>query len=109
MLPTLLRNGPHAAARTMVWLGAWAKKDPDEHHWRFGLLAVDRHLQGMGVGSALIRVSSAKMDAAGEEAYPETDKPINVGFYERFGFEVVGEEDVLGVPNWFMLRRAKRR
>jgi hypothetical protein len=26
-------------------------------------------------------------------------------FYERFGFEVISEQDVLGVPNWFMLRR----
>ena len=109
MLPTLLRNGPRAAARTMGWLGAWAKRDPEERHWHFGPLAVDRHLQGLGVGSALMRVFSARMDAVGEEAYLETGKPINVGFYEHFGFEVVGEEEVLGVPNWFMLRQAKRR
>ncbi len=55
----------------------------------------------------MMRVFCAKMDAAGEDAYLETDKPINVRFYERFGFEVVGEEEVLGVPNWFMLRRAR--
>jgi len=52
---------------------------------------------------------SARMDAAGEDAYLETDKPINVRFYERFGFEVVGEQEVLGVPNWFMVRRADKR
>ncbi len=61
------------------------------------------------MGSKLMRVFSVQMDAAGEDAYLETDKPVNVRFYERFGFEVVGEEDVLGVPNWFMFRRAKRR
>lgn len=109
MLPSLLRNGPRAAGRTMRWLGAWAKQDPDERHWHFGPLAVDAHLQGMGIGSKLMRVFSAQMDAAGEDAYLETDKPINVRFYERFGFEVVGEEEVLGVPNYFMLRRAGRR
>ena len=32
------------------------------------------------------------------------DKRENVAFYERFGFEVVGEDEVLGVRNWFMLR-----
>ena len=57
----------------------------------------------------MMRVFCARMDAAGEDAYLETDKPVNVGFYERFGFEVVGEEDVLDVPNWFMLRRAEER
>ncbi len=109
MLPTLLRNGPRAAGRTMGWLGAWGKRDPEERHWHLGPVAVDAHLQGMGVGSKLMRVFSVQMDAAGEDAYLETDKPVNVRFYERFGFEVVGEEDVLGVPNWFMFRRAKRR
>ncbi len=51
-----------------------------------------------------MRVFCAKMDAAGETAYLETDKDINVRFYEKFGFEVVGEEDVISVPNWFMIR-----
>ena len=32
-------------------------------------------------------------------AYLETDKRENVAFYERFGFEVVGEHKVLGVHN----------
>jgi len=108
MLPSLLRNGPRAAGRTLAWLGAWGKRDPDERHWHLGPLAVDAHLQGKGVGSKLMRVFSARMDAAGEDAYLETDKPVNVRFYERFGFEVVGEQEVLGVPNWFMVRRARR-
>ena len=50
----------------------------------------------------------AKMDAAGEVAYLETDKDVNVRFYERFGFEVVNQEEVLGVTNWFMIRRAEQ-
>jgi ribosomal protein S18 acetylase RimI-like enzyme len=49
------------------------------------------------------------MDAAGEDAYLETDKPENVRFYERFGFEVVGEQEVIGVPNWYMARRPDAR
>jgi ribosomal protein S18 acetylase RimI-like enzyme len=109
MLPSLLRNGPRSAGRTMSWLGAWGKRDPDERHWHLGPVAVDAHLQGMGIGSKLMRVFCAQMDAAGEDAYLETDKEINVRFYERFGFEVVGEQEVIGVPNWFMLRRAGRR
>lgn len=32
----------------------------------------------------------------------ETDKRENVRFYERFGHEVIGNHQVIGVPNWFM-------
>ena len=68
-------------------------------------MAVDAGLQGLGIGSQLLARYAERADAAGEVTYLETDKASNVRFYERFGFAVVGELDVLGVPNWF-LRRA---
>jgi predicted N-acetyltransferase YhbS len=74
-----------------------------------GPVAVDAHLQGKGIGSTLMQAFCERMDALGEDAYLETDKQINVRFYERFGFEVAGVEEVLGVPNWFMTRRAQKR
>ncbi len=49
------------------------------------------------------------VDDAREAAYLETDRPENVSFYERFGFEVTGEQRVIGVANWFMLRRPEGR
>ncbi len=105
MMPSLLSNGPRTVGRVMRWLGVWDKHHPKERHWHLGPLAVDAHLQGMGVGSKLMQAFCAQMDDAGEAAYLETDKEINVRFYERFGFEVISEEEVLGVPNWFMLRQ----
>ncbi len=57
----------------------------------------------------MMQVFCAQMDAAREDAYLETDKPENVRFYERFGFEVVGEQEVLGVTNYFMLRKVDRK
>jgi len=56
-----------------------------------------------------MRVFCAQMDAIGETAYLETDKPENVRFYERFGFAVVAEEQVSGVPDWYMHRPAPAR
>ena len=109
LLPTLLSIGPRVAGRLMRWMGVWQRHDPGERHWHLGPLAVDAHLQGQGVGSRMMQVFCARMDAANETAYLETDKPVNVRFYERFGFEVVGEQEVLGVTNWFMLRRAIRK
>jgi ribosomal protein S18 acetylase RimI-like enzyme len=55
-----------------------------------------------------MQVFCAQMDAARDDAYLETDKPINVRFYERFGFRVIGEEEILGVTNYFMHRTATR-
>jgi hypothetical protein len=48
------------------------------------------------------------VDAVGDPAFLETDKPENVRFYERFGFEVVDDAEPFGVPTWFMLRPAQR-
>src|SRR3546814_15633113 len=38
----------------------------------------------------------------------ETDKPGNVRLYRRGGFEVVAEQPMLGVTNWFMQRHPAR-
>jgi hypothetical protein len=43
------------------------------------------------------------------DAYLQTDGPENVRFCARFGFEVVGVEEVLGLTTYFMLRRAEGR
>jgi predicted N-acetyltransferase YhbS len=100
-------DGPLVAARIASWLGAWSERDPGRRHWHLGPLAVEIGLQGMGVGSRLMEVSCAQVDASGEEAYLETDTQADLLFYERFGFEVVGEQNVLGIPNWFMQRTRK--
>jgi GNAT superfamily N-acetyltransferase len=104
LLPTLLALGPRTAVRVGRWFSAWARRDPDEAHVHLGPLAVDAHLQGQGIGSLIIQEHCRRLDQAGEVGYLETDKPENVRFYERFGFEVIAEEPVLGVPNWFMRR-----
>ena len=101
----LLQHPPATASRVMAWTGAWAKADPRAPHWHLGPVAVDASLQGQGIGSAMLKEFSRRMDAYGAPAYLETDKPENVRFYQRFGFQVTGERRVLDVPNWFMTRR----
>jgi len=46
----------------------------------------------------------AHMDAYGAFSYLETDRPENVSFYQKFGFVVMAEAEIMGVPNWFMSR-----
>jgi ribosomal protein S18 acetylase RimI-like enzyme len=100
--------GPDAMVRMGRWLSAWQALDPNICHWHIGPLAVDMPFQGMGIGSALMNHLCAKLDQSGDAAYLETDDSGNVDFYKRFGFEVIAEQTVLGIPNWFMLRQPRQ-
>jgi len=104
MLPSVASAGPRTAARMAAWMRVWGEHDPDEPHAHLGPLAVDRHLQGRGIGTVLLAEHCRRLDAAGLLGYLETDKPENVRFYERAGYVVSGEAEALGVPTWFMRR-----
>jgi ribosomal protein S18 acetylase RimI-like enzyme len=101
--PTLARAGTRAP-RLLRWLAAWSRRDPDIPHLHLGPVAVDPLLRGKGVGSRLLADCVDGLDVREETGYLETDKAENVRLYRRFGFEVVACSNVLGVPNWFMLR-----
>jgi ribosomal protein S18 acetylase RimI-like enzyme len=106
-LPAFLAAGPRTAARASRWFGEWERRDPvDRPHSHFGPFGVEPELQGLGIGSLVLAEYTRRLDAAGEDAYLETEKPENVALYGRFGFEVTGEADILGVRNWFMWREA---
>ena len=107
MAPTLAKLGPRTLARTVRWMGDWARQDPAEAHSHLGPLAVDAGLQGQGIGSVLLAEYCRRLDSARQVAYLETDKAANVRFYARAGFEVIHENDVLGVPNWYMRREPR--
>ena len=48
-----------------------------------------------------------QLDQTGRPGYLETDRPENVAFYRRFGFETTQQTSILGVPNFFMRRPTK--
>lgn len=102
-----LDNPPSGLLRIGRWLTTWLRRDLAEPHWHLGPLAVDPAYQGHGVGSRLMIDFCRRVDQAAEFTYLETDLARNVGFYEKFGFRVVGTESVLGTPNWFMVRPAQ--
>jgi hypothetical protein len=104
MLPTIFAMGPGPALRMTKWLDAWARHDPDRQHSHLGPLAVDAHLQRRGIGGQLLSEHTARLDSAGLASYLETDKRENVAFYQRHGYVVTGQAEVIGVSNWFMLR-----
>jgi GNAT superfamily N-acetyltransferase len=104
MIPAV---GGSAFARVGRWMGIWAQHDLKQPHWHLGPVAVDAHLQGSGIGTLLMKEYCARLDRAHAAGYLETDKPSNVTFYERFGFQTIGSAAVLNTPNWFMKRTAR--
>lgn len=104
MVPALARLGPAAALRVLRWSGTWSRQDLGEPHVHLGPVAVDRHLQGQGLGSLLLAEHCRRLEAGQLVGYLETDKPANVNFYLRFGYQVIDQAPVLGVPTWFMRR-----
>lgn len=77
-----------------------------EPHWCLEVLGVDPDHQGSGLGSALVRTGVERADSIQSAIYVDTSAEANVGFYERFGFEVIEEMAVtdLDLPFWMMVR-----
>jgi ribosomal protein S18 acetylase RimI-like enzyme len=104
LVPMIHAVGFAGLARLLDWTERWAAHDLAEPHWHLGPLAVDSHLQGKGIGSALMVEYCTRLDGANAVGYLETDKPENVKFYRRFGFQTIAEAPVLNIPSWFMRR-----
>jgi ribosomal protein S18 acetylase RimI-like enzyme len=106
LLPVMVRElGFRSTWRLIAWLSAWAKRDSDERHWHFGPIGVDPDLQGRGIGRSMMDAYCTALDAKHAMGFLETDKPENVSFYRKCGFEVVQEISVIGVTTYFMARK----
>jgi GNAT superfamily N-acetyltransferase len=110
LVPAMLRGlGLRGAAHVGSWLSAWAKHDPKEPHSHLGPIGVEPAAQGRRIGQRLMERYCEDADRIGAMGYLETDRPENVEFYRRFGFEVTDEAPVLRVPNFFMQRAVSTR
>jgi ribosomal protein S18 acetylase RimI-like enzyme len=108
-LRTLLGQGLSVARRWGRVFDTLYLHHPRYPHWYLATLGVDPQSQGRGVGSVLLRHWLETIDPDGVSSYLETDRARNVVFYERAGFEVVGEARVFDVPVWLMRRPAGGR
>jgi ribosomal protein S18 acetylase RimI-like enzyme len=97
-----------ALPRMLKLIGVRANHDPRARHWHVGPIGVHPDVQGRGVGKALLGSFLVTADERGSPVFLETDVDRNVALYEKFGFEIVGEEMILGVNNRFMWRASPR-
>jgi ribosomal protein S18 acetylase RimI-like enzyme len=106
VLTWMLLRSPSTANRFRQWMVQYERRDLDEEHWHLGPVAVDPAFQHSGIGSRMLDRFCALVDEDHGVAYLETDAVDNIRLYERFGFETIGQQSILGTTNWFMRRGA---
>ncbi|WP_410872174.1 GNAT family N-acetyltransferase [Nocardia sp. A7] len=84
------------------------KNHPTEPHWYLAMLGSAPDVRGAGFGHALLHSRLDRVDADHAAAYLESSNPVNIGYYERFGFVVTGELQIPGGPTLWPMWRAAR-
>lgn len=109
MLPSAVRafRGRLGVARALT--EAMKAAHPEEPHWYLAMIGSDPQVRGGGFGNALMRSRLDRCDAECAPAYLESSNPDNIGYYQRFGFELTGEIPMPGGgPSlWPMWRRPR--
>jgi ribosomal protein S18 acetylase RimI-like enzyme len=118
-LGRVVRSGLYATPFKMGW-GAYRRFDTymgyadrlhqryaPASHWYLWAVGVDPQSQGRGIGGRLIEPVLVRASADGTACYLETGIERNIRFYERHGFQVVGQGQVpgQGLQVWAMLRK----
>jgi GNAT superfamily N-acetyltransferase len=103
---TLLQPLGQAIPRIIQWFSRWCRIDPEEPHIHLGPIGVAPEMQRRGVGTALMNRYIEDLKVRKTAGYLETDRAENVEFYGKFGFVVLRQETVIGIPTWYMWRPA---
>ena len=105
LIPVMMAKlGAGATWRVLSWLSTWSRHDPQESHLHLGPIGVIPEAQGQRIGSRLMPRYCEALTKSAVSGYLETDRPENVAFYRRFGFETTAEIQVLYVKNFLMSR-----
>jgi ribosomal protein S18 acetylase RimI-like enzyme len=100
----LLGQGIRVSGRWREVYQALEVLHPGEPHWYLSLIGVDSTHQGLGIGTVLLESWLGSIAGDGLPSYLETDREENVRFYERMGFAVRVELQVLETNVWCMRR-----
>jgi ribosomal protein S18 acetylase RimI-like enzyme len=105
----LERSPPERRNAVLEILAQLDRYHPTEPHWHLAMIAIDPANQHCGYGSALMQRGLEPCDRNGQAAYLESTNPMNLPFYERHGFDLLGTIQVGAVPPVYpMLRRPSR-
>jgi len=108
MLPAVIRafRGHLGAGRALT--EAMQAVHPEEPHWYLAIIGSDPQVRGGGYGHALMRSRLDRCDAEHAPVYLESSNADNIGYYNRFGFDVTGEITMPDGPTlWPMWRQPR--
>lgn len=100
-------SAPALAARLAAYDQICAAHQPAEDHYYLGVIGVHPSLQGKGAGKALLETfcEDARADRRSRGVYLDTANPKSLEFYDRHGFERLGEGRLGSAPIWCVWRR----
>ncbi len=104
LIRSLLGNGWYDIHSWVRWLNEVDSVHPRQAHYYLEYIGVEPSCQGKGLGSSLLQDLAAKADAARVGCYLETATSCNIPLYERAGFRVFVEKEIIGLHAWFMWR-----
>jgi GNAT superfamily N-acetyltransferase len=98
--------GEEALMRIEAYSNLKKANKPSSPHFYINALGVHPQSQGKGIGSAILshihQISEQHSDSQGVALDTQTEK--NVGYYQRFGYDVSTTAQLESVKNWFMFR-----
>jgi len=109
LIKSILGNGFYDIRPWMRWLAEVDQLHPKKAHYYLEYLGVEPEQQGKAVGSAILRHLVDKADEEQVGCYLENANPRNITFYQRFGFQIINEKEIIGIPSWFMWRPPDNR
>ncbi len=86
------------------WLKEIDEIHPQDPHYYIEYLGVLPEYQGQGLGSTILQFITARADEVNSGCFLETASPRNVPLYQRYGFEILAEKQIIGLNTWFMWR-----
>ncbi len=99
--------GEEALMRIEAYSNLKKANKPPSLHFYINAIGVHPQSQGKGIGKAILsqvhQMSEQDSDSQGVALDTQTEE--NVGYYQRFGYDVSTTAELENVNNWFMLRR----
>ena len=111
-LKLILHSGPGIIGRLLTY-ETYAmnlkKQFTDNYDWYLYNLSIKKDAQGKGIASKLMRPMLKFCDDERMVAYLETNKEVNVGLYQHYGFNLMKEELIPKTPvtHYAMVRHPK--
>lgn len=103
-LACLVQQGARAMEQWGFVTEALGRFHPSGPHWYLAVLGVAPDYQRRGLGARLLEDLSLLAGRCPAPIYLESDRAESVAFYRARGFVVVGQERLLDVPCWRLVR-----